>query len=216
MKNIASVIDHTMLKPNATKADILKLCQEANSKGFATVCVPPTYVDLASKKTDEKVGVCTVIGFPFGYDDTISKIAAIHKAVESGATELDVVVNISKIKSGDWDYIKNEIDQLVTITKHKHSKVLKLIFETAYLDEKEITTLCEYCNEFLVDFAKTSTGYAPTGAELHTVKLMRSLLNSKVKVKASGGIADLASANAFIAAGADRIGTSKGLQIVGK
>jgi len=214
MNELARAIDHTLLKPNCTDSDILKICQEANTYGFASVCVPPTFVSLAKKNTDESVAVCTVIGFPFGYNETGTKIAAIRKAVESGADELDVVVNISKVKSADWESIKNEVDQLVTIIKSKYNKVLKLILETAYLADDELATLCQICNDFGVDFAKTSTGYAPEGADLEQVKLMRKLLNEKVKIKASGGIGNRSEAEAFIAAGASRIGASKGVLIV--
>jgi len=214
MSQLSQAIDHTLLKPFCTDTDIVNICQEANKYEFAAVCVPPTFVSLAEKNTDESVAVCTVIGFPFGYDETVTKIAAIRKAVESGADELDVVINISKVKSADWESIKNEVDQLVTIIKSKYNKVLKLILETAYLTNEELTTLCHICNDYGVDYAKTSTGYGPEGADLSKVKLMRKLLNKKVKIKASGGISTKAEAEAFIAAGASRIGASKGVLIL--
>ncbi|MCL4169967.1 UNVERIFIED_CONTAM: hypothetical protein GTU68_039698, partial [Idotea baltica] len=133
MKNISNKIDHTNLKPTATILDIEKLCKEALEHHFVAVCVAPTYVSQVKHIVKEKVKVCTVIGFPFGNDETVTKIAAIKQAVSSGVDELDVVVNIGRVKSGDWDFVSNEIDQLVTMTKHKYGKILKLIFETAYL-----------------------------------------------------------------------------------
>lgn len=214
MKEINTIIDHTMLKATTTAADITQLCNEANEHKFAAVCVPPFYVDQAARETDTDVAVCTVVGFPLGFEPMVTKIATIKKAVEEGADELDMVVNIAALKNGDWDYVHNEIDKLTTITKLKYSKTIKIIFETAYLTTKEITKLCNICNECSVDYAKTSTGYAPKGAVIDTVKLMRTLLDDKIKIKASGGISTLDSAKAMVAAGADRIGASKSIQII--
>ena len=208
------LIDHTLLRPTATAADVQRLCTEANEHNFAAVCVPPFYVDTATKATLDHVAVCTVVGFPLGYEPMVTKIATIKKAVEEGADELDIVVNIAAIKNGDWEYVHNEIDKLTTITKLKYGKVIKVIFETAYLTTDEISQLCSICNECSVDYAKTSTGYAPEGAQIDTVELMRSLLDKKIKIKASGGISSMARAKAMVAAGADRIGASKSIQIV--
>lgn len=213
-KGLNSMIDHTMLKPTTTSADVTKLCDEANTHKFAAVCIPPFYVDQAVRETDQEVAVCTVVGFPLGYVPMVTKIATIKKAVEEGADELDIVVNIAAIKNGDWDYVQNEIDKLTTITKLKYSKTIKIIFETAYLEEEEVIKLCQICNECSVDYAKTSTGYASKGADVDTVRLMRSLLDDKIKIKASGGISTSQQARALIAAGADRIGASKSIQLL--
>lgn len=214
--DISGKIDHTNLKPDASLKDISKLCKEAIDHKFVSVCIPPTYVSHAKKLIKDSAKICTVVGFPFGFEETVTKIAAIKKAVENGADELDVVINIGKLKSGDWEYVSNEIDQLVTITKHKYAKVLKLIFETYYLSPEELAKLCEICNLHELDFAKTSTGFAKSGATIDTVKKMRSLLNNKIKIKASGGIYTASDANSLIEAGADRIGASKSLTLIGK
>lgn len=214
-QEINQYIDHTLLKPTATKQDIIKLCDEAKAHRFKSVCVPPFYLELAKKNLiNSDVLLCTVIGFPFGYDHVATKMEAIMKAVSSGADELDVVINIPAVKSGDWDTVESEIDSISTITKLKNNKVLKIIFETAYMTVEELENLCNLCLKYNVDFAKTSTGYAPEGAKIEDVKLMKSILKDKVGIKASGGIKLKKQALAFIEAGATRIGTSSGIEIV--
>jgi len=204
--NLASKIDHTLLKPEVTEQDIQQLCKEAHEKGAATVCIPPYYVELANDELKEsEVKVCTVIGFPFGYSSVKTKGVQIETAIDNGADELDVVVNIAAIKNGNWDYVKNEVESLSTLIS-KDGKIMKLIFETALLDQKEIKKLCKICIESQVEYAKTSTGYGPSGADVETVKTMRKYLSGKVLIKASGGIKSKKQAIELIEAGADRLG----------
>lgn len=208
-------IDHTLLAPNTTSDKIEKLCNEAETYQFAAVCVPPFYVDLASKALkNSDVKVCTVVGFPFGYDHVATKIDAISRAIEAGADELDIVVNIPAVKNGNWDLIENEIDSYTTAIKLKKNKVMKLILETAYLNAKELENLCNLCVKYNVDFAKTSTGYAPKGANVKDVKAMKKHLGDAVRIKASGGIKTKKDAKELIEAGATRLGTSSGIKLI--
>ncbi|MEM9544518.1 MAG: deoxyribose-phosphate aldolase [Bacteroidota bacterium] len=210
-------IDHTLLKPIATKSQIISHCQEAKQYEFAAVCIPPIYVDLARRELGEsEVNICTVIGFPFGYDHVATKIQAISRAIDSGADELDVVINIPAVQNGNWDLIENEIDSYTTATKLKRGKILKLILETAYLNREELEILCNLCVKYNVDFAKTSTGFAPSGAKVNDVKAMKKFLGDAVQIKASGGIKTLKAANALIEAGATRLGTSSGIKLIDK
>ncbi len=213
--SINQYIDHTNLKPTATEEDIKLLCQEAIENNFKAVCISPYYLDLARKELlGSNVKLCTVIGFPFGYDHVATKMEAISKAINGGADELDVVINLSAVKNKDWATVENEIDSITTATKLKGNKVLKLILETAYLNHEELELLCNLCIKSNVDFAKTSTGYAPTGAKLEDVVFMKSILGDKVSIKASGGIKDSKFANELIKAGATRLGTSSGIKII--
>ena len=155
-----------------------------------------------------------MIGFPFGYDHVATKIEAISRAVDAGADELDIVVNIPAVKNGDWELIENEIDSYTTTAKLKNNKVLKLILETAYLNSKELKILCNLCLKYNVDFAKTSTGYAPSGADVNDVIAMKQILGDAVQIKASGGIKTKKDARALIKAGASRLGTSSGLKLI--
>lgn len=208
-------IDHTLLSPTATTKQIQKLCQEAKQHKFATVCIPPFYLDVARRELlNSDVKICTVIGFPFGYDHVATKIEAITRAIDAGADELDIVVNLPAVKNGNWELIENEIDSYTTTAKHKNNKVLKLILETAYLNSKELENLCNLCLKYNVDFAKTSTGYAPRGADVKDVVAMKKLLGDAVRIKASGGIKTKKDARALIEAGATRLGTSSGLKLI--
>lgn len=208
-------IDHTLLAPSATNEQIIQLCDEAKKYEFATVCVPPFYIELAGRELKgSEVKICTVVGFPFGYDHVATKIEAITRAIDAGADELDVVINIPAVKNGNWDLIENEIDSYTTATKLKRGKVLKLILETAYLNAEELEILCNLCVKYNVDFAKTSTGYAPKGANVKDVKAMKGFLGEAVKIKASGGIKTKKAANELIEAGASRLGTSSGIQLI--
>ena len=213
--NISQFIDHTLLRPTATDSDIQKLCEEAIENEFKTVCVSPIAVDLASKileKSDVAVG--TVIGFPFGYDDLSTKIYGTQKAMDHGAKEIDAVITISAVKNANWQYIENEIETLATIINKRSDKILKIIFETAYLDFDEIKELCNLCVKYNVDFVKTSTGYADAGADKKIVSFMNEIIQNKIGIKASGGIRTRAFADELIAAGATRLGTSRGIDIL--
>lgn len=214
MRTLASYIDHTQLKAFCTESDIVKLCAEARQFQFAAVCIPPCYVGTAKEQLKESgVKVCSVAGFPLGYIPTSVKMAECSYLLENGADEVDVVVNVSWIKSGKWSEVRAEIIALHQLIAQKKA-VFKLIFETAYLSDEEILQLTELCLECGVDYLKTSTGFAPKGAELGTVLAIKNKIGEQAKIKASGGISDLASALAFIEAGADRIGTSSGVKLV--
>lgn len=207
-------IDHTLLRADATGTDIKKLCEEAVKYKFAAVCVPPYYLEQAKKLLkDSDVKLCTVVGFPLGYQHIAVKVEECKRAIDDGADELDVVINIAAVKNGDWDAVRAELDHLSTMIRMK-DRVFKLIFETALLTEDEIRRICLLCIEYKIDYAKTSTGFSTKGAEIETVMLMHSILGSKVKIKASGGIKTRETAEAMIRAGADRLGTSSGVSIV--
>lgn len=212
--NIAPYIDHTVLKQTTTVEDVEKVCKEALEYGFAAVCIPPLYVKKAKELLkDSAIKVATVIGFPFGYCAIEAKVAEIVLAIVDGADELDVVVNVSAIKNGDWTFIANEINTVMPIVKNKN-KVIKVIIESGVLTDDEIITCCDIYGAAGVDFVKTSTGYAEKGASIHDVQLIRAHLADAIKIKASGGIRSYSFAKELINAGANRIGCSASVQIV--
>lgn len=212
--NIASYIDHTILKPATLVADIERVCAEAIQYGFAAVCVPPPFVKKAKELTQNSpVKVATVIGFPFGYSAIEAKLAETVLAIADGVDELDMVVNITAIKNNDWGYLANEINHILPVVKH-HNKVIKLIIESGILTDDEIVKCCGLYAPAGVDFLKTSTGYAEKGATIEAVQLMRKNLPAHVAIKASGGIRDYAFAIALVEAGATRLGCSAGVAIV--
>ncbi|WP_118974870.1 deoxyribose-phosphate aldolase [Taibaiella koreensis] len=213
--NIAQYIDHTILKPTTLPADIEKLCDEAIRYRFAAVCVPPHYVALASRLTaGAGVATATVIGFPFGYSCIEAKVAEIHKAIAEGATELDIVINLCALKSGDLDYLSREITACLQPIRLNRCMV-KVIIESGVLTDDEIVACCTLYARHKVDFVKTSTGYAEHGASVHAVQLMRSHLPPEIQIKASGGIRTFAFAQELVAAGATRIGASASVTIAG-
>jgi deoxyribose-phosphate aldolase len=212
--NLASYIDHTILKPTTLISDIEKLCDEARQYQFAAVCVPPNFVKKAKELTEgSKVKVATVIGFPFGYSAIEAKIAEILLAIVDGADELDVVINISAVKNNDWEYLASEINHIMPIIRQKH-KVIKIIIESGVLTDEEIIKCCELYGIAGIDYLKTSTGYAEKGATVEAVKLFRQYLPPHVKIKASGGIRDYEFAKRLVDAGAVRLGCSAGVAIV--
>ena len=214
MLNISKYIDHTLLKPTATEMDFRKLCEEIYQNSFYSACVPPYYVGFVKELlsySDAKI--CTVIGFPLGYHSTEAKIAEAQKALSDGADELDMVMNINAFKSMAYETVKQEIKAMAELI-HSKNAVLKVIIETAYLDNFDIRIACEICEEAGADFVKTSTGFANKGADLEQVKLMREILPSHIHIKVSGGIKTYEQAMAFIEAGATRLGTSSGVAIV--
>lgn len=214
MNNLAAYIDHTNLRPTATETDIRQLCVEAHENQFRAVCLPPSYVLYASDiLAGTPIKVCTVVGFPLGYNGLAVKVAEAEKAFVDGATELDMVINLTRFKSMAYLSVREEIATLARLA-HGRGALLKVIIETAYLDLSEIHIACELCVEAEADFVKTSTGFAPTGTDPEQVKLIRSLLPETMQVKASGGIKTREQAQAFIDAGASRIGTSSGVTIV--
>lgn len=207
-------IDHTNLKPNASTDDFIKLCDEAILYNFKSVCVPPSWVEFcADRLRNEEVVVCTVIGFPLGYSTTQTKIYEVKNALENGADEIDLVVNISAVKSNLWEDVEDEIQLISMFVKNKN-KLLKVIFETAYLSDAEIIQLCTICSTWGVAFVKTSTGFGPAGANIEQVRLMKANINPSMQVKASGGIRNYEEAKAMIEAGAGRLGTSSGVIII--
>lgn len=212
--NIAPYIDHTVLKQTTTIADVEKVCKEAMEYGFAAVCIPPLYVKKAKEYLgNSEIKVATVIGFPFGYCAIEAKVAEIVLAIIDGADELDMVVNVSAIKNGDWTFIANEINTVLPIVKNKN-KVIKVIIESGILTEDEIIKCCDIYGAAGVDYLKTSTGFAEKGASIQDVKLIRTHLSDAVKIKASGGIRSYSFAKDLINAGANRIGCSASVQIV--
>lgn len=212
---LSRFIDHTILKPDITSDQVVKICDEALQYGFASVCVQPYYVPLAYDilKEQDKVRVCTVVDFPFGYSSTFSKVESIKKAIDFGAEEIDAVINVLAIKNKDWKSVKYDLEAMKYITMI-NKKLIKIIFETCYLTIFEIEKLSQLCVEFEIDFLKTSTGYGTAGASIENVRLMKKIAGNKAKVKASGGIKNLEQTLAMIDAGADRIGTSSGVNII--
>lgn len=209
---INKYIDHTNLNNTATLKDIEKLCNEAIKYKFASVCVYPYYVTLAHnllKKSN--VDVCTVIGFPSGMSTTETKVFEAINAVENGADEIDMVINISALKNKDYDYVKNEIEE---IRDAIDGKVLKVIIETCLLTKEEIIKMTEICNETFVNFIKTSTGFSDYGARVEDVELINKYKNDVLEIKASGGIRSFETASDMINAGATRLGTSSGVKIM--
>jgi deoxyribose-phosphate aldolase len=213
--SLANYIEHTLLKPICTREEILQLCNEAQDNGFYAVCVPPYYVQLAKKNLGPKssVKVVTVVGFPLGYSTVGAKVEEVKKAIIDGADEIDTVMNIAAFKSGDVAAFTNDISSVVTAC-HLQNRQVKVIIETAYLNEAELVEACRICTECGVDFVKTSTGFASTGVTLEAVQLIRQHLPAKIKIKAAGGIKDAEFAAALIAAGADRIGSSRSIELI--
>jgi deoxyribose-phosphate aldolase len=212
--SIASYIDHTLLKSVCSAAEIDQLCQEAIEHQFAAVCVPPFLVNQAvSALKDSGVKVSTVIGFPMGYSCIDAKMAETRQAIDEGADELDVVINIIALKNGDWSYLANEMRPLLSRI-HRNEKMIKVIVESGVLTNEELLHCCDLYGHMGIDFMKTSTGYAEKGASITDVRLMRRHLPTGVRIKASGGIRHYAFAKELIDAGADRLGCSASLQIV--
>lgn len=204
--DINNYIDYTNLKAYATKEDIKKLCEEAVKFHFVSVCVNPCYVELAKELLEgTNVNVCTVIGFPLGANLLAVKEYEAISAVELGADEIDMVINIGALKDKDYDYIKEEIE---TIRDSIGGKTLKVIIETCYLTEEEIKKMVEICNDTFVNFIKTSTGFGPRGASLEDIEIINKYKNDVLEIKASGGIKTYDDAINFIEAGVTRIGTS--------
>jgi deoxyribose-phosphate aldolase len=210
--NLPALIDHTLLRPDATKQDVLRLCQEAKRFGFGVVFVPPCYVDEAvAAVAGSGIRVGIPIGFPLGGHTTGSKVAEALEAVARGARILDMVINVSRLKSGDHDYVRQDIAEVVRSTSTVEHKV---ILETCYLTDEEKRAACRLVVEAGPEYVKTSTGFGAGGATVEDVKLMKQAVAGQAKVKASGGIRDWKTTLAMLEAGADRIGTSTSLKIM--
>lgn len=210
--NIASMIDHTLLKPDATSEQVKKLCMEAREYKFASVCVNSCHVSLVAQMlTGSGVKTCSVVGFPLGAMSTRAKAEEAKEAIENGANEIDMVINVGAAKSGDWDLVKKDIEALVQVVRGK--ALLKVIIESCLLTDEEKVKVCALSKIAGADFVKTSTGFSTGGATVEDIKLMRQAVGPDLGVKASGGIKDYKTAIAMINAGATRIGTSSGILI---
>ncbi|MDX1358867.1 MAG: deoxyribose-phosphate aldolase [Clostridia bacterium] len=212
--NIASYIDHTLLKPEADRKAVEKLCGEALEYGFYSVCLNGCRIKYASELLDPSdIKVCAVIGFPLGACTTKNKICEARDVIENGADEIDMVMNIGKFKDGNLDYVFNDIEEVVRVA-HSSGVLVKVILETCLLDNEEIVRACELCLKAGADFVKTSTGFNKDGATLEAVAIMKKAVGDKAKVKAAGGVRNYQSALDFINAGADRLGCSSSVAIV--
>ena len=211
LNEILSRCDHTQLAVTATWDDIRSLCDEGMRYGTASVCIPPCYVKRAKDYVGEKLAICTVIGFPNGYNATEIKVKETELAIADGADEIDMVINIGALKDKRYDDILNEIK---AIKKACGGHILKVIIETCLLTDEEMITMCRIVTEAGADFIKTSTGFSKCGATREAVSLMRAHVGQEVRVKAAGGIASLEDAEDFITLGADRLGTSRVVKII--
>ncbi len=213
-KDIASYIDHTLLKPEATPAEIEKLCKEAREFHFAAVCVNPPYVKQCGELLrGSNVAVAVVVGFPLGAHTTQAKVFETQQAIIDGATEIDMVINIGALKSKQDKLVLDDIRAVVDAA-HRQGAIVKVIVEAALLTDEEKVRACKLAKEASADFVKTSTGFGPGGATVHDVELMSQAVNHELGVKAAGGIRTLEQAEAMIRAGATRIGASAGVKIV--
>jgi deoxyribose-phosphate aldolase len=211
---IAALIDHTILKADATRADVVKVCREARQYGFASVCVNPYWVPLVTAElAGSRVKVCTVVGFPLGATSTESKVCETQVATRAGAQEIDMVINVGALKSGEHDAVRNDI-ATVCRAAHAGGAIVKVIIETALLDDEQKRVACQLAKAAGAEFVKTSTGFAATGATAHDVALMRAAVGPVMGVKASGGIRTLDDLRAMAAAGATRVGASASVKIV--
>lgn len=211
--DLASHIEHTNLSPTLTIREIDKLVEEAGQHHFFGVCVPPFWVKRAQREIGkEKITLVTVAGFPLGYNMTETKLDEIRRAIDNGVDEVDVVWNVTSFKTG-IPWTKIELAKCAKVLHDQH-KILKVIIETAYLSDEEIVQACKLCADAGADFVKTSTGFAPAGAKVEHIKLMRSVLPTEVGIKASGGIKTKEQALQMVEAGAERIGTSSGVTII--
>jgi deoxyribose-phosphate aldolase len=213
-RSVAALIDHTLLKPEAVEADVKRLCGEARTYEFASVCINPCWVSFARDLLDDSaVRVCTVIGFPLGAEKKKTKLFAAEKALEDGAVELDMVLNVGWLRGGDSKAVADEIASLAGIA-HSGDAILKVILETCLLNSEQKLRACKIAVEANADFVKTSTGFSSGGATMEDVRLMREAVGDKIGVKASGGIRSLESLQQMVSAGASRIGTSSGVRII--
>src|SRR5699024_326722 len=211
--SIASYIDHTLLKPESTQDEIITLCDEAKEYKFKTVCINPYWVKIAKARLeDSDVGITTVIGFPLGASTTASKVFETKEAIASGATEIDMVVNVGELKAHNNEAVKSDIKAVVEAAEAQ--AIVKVIIETGLLTNEEKIRACELSKEAGADFVKTSTGFSKGGATEEDIKLMRETVGPKLGVKASGGVRNLEAAKVLIKAGATRLGASAGIAIV--
>ena len=209
-EKIFSKVDHTILKAFTTWEDIKKLCDEAIEYKMASVCVPPCYIKKIKDIYGDNINVCTVIGFPLGYNSTEVKVAETKKAIQDGAGEVDMVINICELKNKNYEYVENEIKALREVSK---GKILKVIVETCYLTDEEKIKVCELVSNAKADFIKTSTGFGTGGASFEDIELFKKHIADDVKIKASGGIKTKEDMQKYISIGCERLGTSSAISI---
>lgn len=210
-QEILKHIDHTLLKPFATWEDIQKLCDEAVDYQTASVCIPPAYIRRVHDKYQENINICTVVGFPLGYCATSAKVAEIEQALADGCQEIDMVINISDVKNGDYDKVEEEIR---TLKKACGNHILKVIIETCFLTEEEKIAMCKAVTNAGADYIKTSTGFGTAGATIEDIRLFKEHIGPNVKMKAAGGVKTKDDLIMFLEAGCDRIGTSSAVGIL--
>lgn len=210
-KEMLKYVDHTQLKAFAVWEDIQKLCEEAMEYQTASICIPPCYVKRVHETYGDKINICTVVGFPLGYSVTAAKAAEVRQALVDGANEIDMVVNITDVKNGNFDAVEAEIRAL---KKEAGNHILKVIIETCYLTEEEKIALCKAVTNAGADFIKTSTGFGTGGATLEDIRLFKEHIGPKVRMKAAGGVKSVEDLEAFLSAGCDRIGTSSAVKLV--
>lgn len=210
-EEILAHVDHTQLKAFATWEDIQKLCQEALEYHTASVCVPPCYIRRIHDTYGSKINICTVVGFPLGYSATEAKLAEVEQALKDGVSEVDMVINISDVKNGEFEKVTEEIRALKQAVG---DKVLKVIIETCYLTEEEKIAMCHAVTEAGADYIKTSTGFGTAGAVMEDILLFKQHIGPKVKIKAAGGVKSVEDMEAFLQAGCDRIGTSSAIALI--
>ena len=210
-KEILKHIDHTLLKAVATWEDIKVLCDEAIEYGTASVCVPACYISRIHKTYGNKINICTVVGFPLGYSVTEAKVLETKKAIEDGANEIDMVINISDVKNGDLEKVTKEI---AALKEACGDKILKVIIETCYLTEEEKIAMCKAVTEAGADYIKTSTGFGTAGATIEDIRLFKKHIGANVKMKAAGGVKTIADLEMFINEGCDRIGSSSAVNML--
>ena len=210
-QEILSRVDHTLLKPEATWPDIKKICDEAMANHTASICINTCYVKQAAEYMQGAVPVCTVVGFPLGAMDTASKAFEAKTAIENGAEEVDMVINIGRLKNGEYDAVREDI---ATVKKAVGDKILKVIIETCLLTDEEKEKMCDIVPEAGADFIKTSTGFSTGGATFHDIELFARCCKGRCKIKAAGGISTVEDMEKFIALGADRLGTSRAVKIL--
>lgn len=211
IKYILSMVDHTYLKQDATWDDIKKTCDDGIEYNVASICIPPCFVKKAKKYVKNKIKICTVIGFPNGYSSTMSKLHETNDALDNGADEIDMVINIGDLKSGNYEAVEGEIRLLKNACG---DKILKVIIETCLLTDEEKIKMCQIVTDSEADFIKTSTGFSTAGATFHDVELFSKYIGSNVKIKAAGGISSIDDAEKFIRLGASRLGTSRIIKIL--
>ncbi len=210
-KEILKHIDHTLLKAVATWEDIKVLCDEAIKYETASVCVPACYISRIHETYGDKINICTVVGFPLGYSVTEAKVLETRKAIEDGANEIDMVINISDVKNGDFEKVTKEI---AVLKEACGDKILKVIIETCYLTEEEKIAMCKAVTEAGADYIKTSTGFGTAGATIEDIRLFKKHIGPNVKMKAAGGVKTIADLEMFINEGCDRIGTSSAVNML--